>query len=222
MSAPLFGYVAIDPSRIDDDYPMDAATLKAIHNNAVHLWEYSGQVRVKTIDTAGIGPSTCLDSAWYTLLRVGFPCSMLPTRAPFNFRIRLAGKSGHATATTTYRVAVGHGAVTPWRILAGDNTLSATTTSTTLSWLIEDTIEPTVTDGENSMRSMATVVEYSLTKGTTVRVPFLFLEVAGKTSNSTYPPKLYGISAEEWPGGTNYFADGGFDGGGGGVDGGSL
>jgi hypothetical protein len=119
-------------------------------------------------------------------------------------------------------VAVGHGAVVAWRILAGDNTLSAATTSTTLAWLIEDTIAPTVSDGENSMRGMITPIEYSALKGGLVRVPFLFLEIAGKTSNSSYPPKLYAVSAEEWPGNTNYFASGGFAGGGGGVDGGSV
>ena len=217
MSAPLGAYYPVATSRADDDSPVDAALSKLIHNNAVWLWEHSGQVRAKTFAANGMGPATALANAWYVLMRIPFPCSLLPTRAPFPFRIRLAGKSGFAGVNTTYRVTVGHGAATPWYLLAGTaNVLEATTTSTTLDWLIEDTITPSVADGENGTQQMFTAVEGGSIKSTSVRVPTQYLEVWGKTDNASYPPLVYAVLAEEWPGTTDYFSSGGFSGGGGG------
>lgn len=201
MALPLFGiWFDFNEALVRDDDPFDHYHAQVVVNNAVAAWEQSGQCRVNFWSTPGVLQGTPVANQWARILQVEFPCSLMPTRAPWPFRVRLAGKAGTGGVTTDYRVGIGATSLLGFYLLAGSPVLSGTTTSATLSWVIEDTLQPSIADGERSMRDMFTSIEAGAGKPGTAQVCMLGLEVWGRTSNVSHPARVHGLIAEEWMG----------------------
>jgi len=209
--APFGRWLDFDESLTRDQDPFDYYHAQIVANNAVSAWEMSGQCRVNLWSTPGILQGTPVANQWARIMRVEFPCSLLPTRGPWPFRVRLAGKAGNAGVQTDYRVGIGAPSLVGFYLLGGSPVLEGDTDSTTMAWLIEDTIVPSAADGERSMVDMFTSIEAGLGKPGTAQVCMLALEVWGRTSNATYPARLHGLIAEEWTG-LGFFGSGSFGG----------
>lgn len=190
-------------------FPLDTGLIRGVINNAIHLHEQSGQVRVKCV--AGNGNIANLAGGTANLprrmIRVPFHPRLRHDGAPFLFRVRLAGKA-NASNTQAYRLVIAGGAAECESIVfrnSGTDTRLATVTgitSTTAAWLTLSRTVLTLTRDDVAYQDSApgrSATGLSASDETTY-MPRLFVEVWGINDTGGGAHFLNGLVVEEFHG----------------------
>ncbi len=199
------GLIPYQTTDISDDDPFDAAMGRTLVNNAIHLADSAGAVRVSWASTGTdfIEPqfnTTPASTEKLMILSIGIPLTMTFGGNPFKLRIRFAGFSSSSNATVDFNVGIGSyhlGRTVAFNVDA----LSVSTTSTTSIWFDPGetliTLSPDLfvlgTQQGHSTEGGTGFVE-STWHGTTIQV------FGGSTDWSLAVPRLTGLYVAEWVG----------------------
>lgn len=210
-------HVPFDPTAIDAADPLATGIGRVMVNNALYLCDSAAQHRVsfhasELAAIIGIDDSAgdFVAGSWFPILRVPFLAHAHPDGGAFRFRVRLGGATdGHASATVTYRLAIGSETMI-------DDGLSATAvpswareytqTGSTHAWLAptgggDNLIVVPLEQVAESVTSQSSVVSVggARTAVAVLRLAFVVLATSDDVQ-STARPMISAVSVEEYVG----------------------
>lgn len=192
------GFINYAIGSLDTDTGFHAAYARSmVANNIHHAADECGQVRVSFLTQSGKAAtfrSSPATGTYYKIMQFGpFPVTMGTN--PYQMRVRVAGNASAANSVT-FRVV--------WSSAdganeTGDNTITASTSSTTAAWLTGSSTLLTLTNAQVVSRSRATLDGVA---GNPVSVDWTptFITVWASTTNAGTNAELAGLYCAEYVG----------------------
>ena len=197
-------HVAFAPASIAAEEPFDTLLALTLANNALHLADSAGQVRVAYHGRTGealTGATPTSTTLFEHVARFGpLPLMLRSDGMPYPMRVILAGRSGQAGATSTFRAVLSAAhAVRAELSAVGANVGVFTTTSVTTAWLTPALLTLTV---EQTSDAQQVLLARDAVGGvqTTVSAIMCVLDVWVRTSTTASTPSLTGVYAAEYIG----------------------
>lgn len=209
-------YIPLNANIADADRPLGAGFARIALNNPVHIYDQSGQVLCKWVQQSStdyLTPSYTFTRLWDSsngslvpLLSVYVRCRKRLDDQPFEFRVRLAGASSDNSTSCTFAVCVEDPRIALATAVDGDSRFvySASTTSSTMAWLGQDTIEMSYFSRLRSFARRSSEVIDGLSIGAPnylSRETFIAaVSVFASRASASTTPRLGGVIVEEFVG----------------------
>lgn len=210
MSSSIYdGLIRFDTSRFGNERPVDTRHAQNLINNALHLADQAGQVRVAWAcrggDYATLDVSSFSANVWYRIVALGpFPIMLREDGSAYPWRVRLAGYSSVNLDTSTFRAVLGAPSTLAGTARDGTvaaNVLEVSTTSSTDAWLTPATDNVITLDASGvtaATESISTVTAAGGSTAVTVQAATVHLEVWAKTSTINSEPRVTAIYGAEY------------------------
>lgn len=211
-TAPAKSHVLFPPAMVADYQPTDTYLAQTLANNASHMADQAGQVRVAWVTDTAVGgnfrqPSLVADapslSVWERVATFGpFPVRRVAGNA-YRLRARVAGFVG-VSGNADFRVVwSAPGAARADLLTVGGNTFEVTgVVATTPAWLGDAVLELSRADIYAASSRLSTRLTLASAEGTSVNMTLTTLEVWVRNNSGASVAEVSGLYAAE------YFGDG--------------